>query len=61
LALGGDPVVAPAIEIASPDSWTIADAALRRIGTYDWIAFTSANAVRHWSSEPTRSASVARS
>lgn len=45
-ALGGDPVVAPAIEIASPDSWTIADAALRRIGTYDWIAFTSANAVR---------------
>ena len=45
-ALGGDPVVASAIEIASPDSWTIADAALRRIGTYDWIAFTSANAVR---------------
>jgi uroporphyrinogen III methyltransferase/synthase len=45
-ALGGEPVVAPAVEIAPPDSWTIADAALRRIGTYDWIAFTSANAVR---------------
>jgi len=45
-ALGGEPVVAPAIEIAAPDSWTIADAALRRIGTYDWIVFTSANAVR---------------
>ena len=45
-ALGGDPVMAPAIEIAPPDSWTIADAALRRIGTYDWITFTSANAVR---------------
>ena len=44
--LGGEPVVAPAIEIAPPDSWTIADAALRRIGTYDWIAFTSVNAVR---------------
>lgn len=45
-ALGGEPVVAPAIEIASPESWTIADAALRRVGTYDWIVFTSANAVR---------------
>jgi uroporphyrinogen-III synthase len=45
-ALGGEPVVAPAIEIAPPDSWTIPDAALRRIGTYDWIAFTSANAVQ---------------
>jgi uroporphyrinogen-III synthase len=45
-ALGGVPVVAPAIEIAPPDSWTITDAALRRIGTYDWVAFTSANALR---------------
>jgi uroporphyrinogen-III synthase len=46
LALGGEPVVAPAIEIAPPDAWTIVDAALRRVGTYDWIVFTSANAVR---------------
>ena len=45
-ALGGEPVVAPAIEIAPLDSWTIADAALRRVGTYDWVVFTSANAVR---------------
>jgi len=45
LALGGDPVLAPAIAIAPPDSWTVADAALRRVATYDWIAFTSANAV----------------
>lgn len=45
-ALGGIPVVAPAISIASPDGWTVVDAALRRIGTYDWIVFTSANAVR---------------
>lgn len=45
-ALGGEPVVAPAIAIAPPDSWTIADAALRRVGTYDWAVFTSANAVR---------------
>jgi uroporphyrinogen-III synthase len=45
-AFGGEPVVAAAIEIVAPESWTIADAALRRVGTYDWLAFTSANAVR---------------
>ena len=45
LALGGDPVLAPAIAIAPPETWTVADAALRRVATYDWIAFTSANAV----------------
>ena len=44
-ALGGDPVLAPAIAIAPPEAWTIADAALRRVETYDWIVFTSANAV----------------
>jgi uroporphyrinogen-III synthase len=46
LALGGEPVLAPAIAIGPPESWTIVDAALRRVETYDWIAFTSANAVR---------------
>jgi uroporphyrinogen-III synthase len=45
LALGGDPVLAPAIAIEPPESWTVADAALRRVETYDWITFTSANAV----------------
>ena len=44
--LGGDPVTAPAIELVAPESWTIQDAALRRVGTYDWLVFTSANAVR---------------
>ena len=39
-------MIAPAIAIEPPESWTIADAALRRIGTYDWVVFTSANAVR---------------
>jgi len=45
-ALGGEPATAAAIEIVAPESWTIPDAALRRAGTYDWLAFTSANAVR---------------
>jgi len=44
-ALGGEPVLAPAIAIAPPETWTVADAALRRVETFDWIAFTSANAV----------------
>jgi len=44
-ALGGEPVLAPAIAIRSPESWIIVDAALRRIETYDWVAFTSTNAV----------------
>ena len=44
LALGGEPVLAPAIEVVPPHTWTIPDAALRRVGTYDWVAFTSANA-----------------
>ena len=45
-ALGGDPMIAPAIAVVPPEGWTIVDATLRRIGTYDWIAFTSSNAVR---------------
>jgi len=45
-ALGGEPIVAPAIAVVPPGTWTITDAALRRVGTYDWIAFTSANALR---------------
>jgi uroporphyrinogen III methyltransferase/synthase len=38
-------VVASAIAIAPPATWTTADAALRRVETYDSVAFTSANAV----------------
>jgi uroporphyrinogen-III synthase len=44
-ALGGEPAVASAIAIVPPETWTVVDAALRRIETYDAIAFTSANAV----------------
>jgi uroporphyrinogen-III synthase len=44
-ALGGEPVLAAAIAIVPPQTWTVVDAALRRIETYDAIAFTSVNAV----------------
>lgn len=43
--LGGDPVLLPTIEIAPPENWTAIDAALARLGTFDWVVFTSVNGV----------------
>lgn len=45
-ALGGEPLLAPAIAIGAPATWAAADAALRDVARYEMIAFTSANAVR---------------
>jgi len=36
----------PVIEIGPPASWTPVDEAIARLGSYDWIVFTSANAAR---------------
>jgi uroporphyrinogen-III synthase len=44
--LGGEPVICPVITIAAPDELGTVDATLRAHAEhYDWIAFTSANAV----------------
>jgi uroporphyrinogen-III synthase len=43
--LGLDPVVVPAIEIAPPASFDALDAALAGLSGFDWLIFTSANAV----------------
>ncbi|HEY8368535.1 MAG TPA: uroporphyrinogen-III C-methyltransferase [Thermodesulfobacteriota bacterium] len=43
---GAVPVEFPTIEIRPPDSWAELDAALDRLAGYDWVVFTSANAVR---------------
>jgi uroporphyrinogen III methyltransferase/synthase len=43
---GAWPVECPTIEIRPPASWAELDAALARAGEYDWVLFTSANAVR---------------
>lgn len=43
--LGAIPVEVPVLEIAPPVSFAALDAALRQIGRYDWIIFTSANTV----------------
>lgn len=45
LELGAEPVLMPTIQISPPDDWTHVDAALQRIGEFDWIIFTSANGV----------------
>jgi uroporphyrinogen-III synthase/uroporphyrinogen III methyltransferase/synthase len=45
-ALGAIPVEVPVLEIAPPDSFDFLDEALRCIGSYDWVIFTSANTVR---------------
>ncbi|HEX6362278.1 MAG TPA: uroporphyrinogen-III synthase [Albitalea sp.] len=44
-ALGGEPDVEPAIAIRPPDDTSELDAALARLDDFDWIVFTSANAV----------------
>jgi uroporphyrinogen-III synthase len=42
---GAEPVLIPAIELAPPRSWCALDAALASIRSFDWLLFTSANAV----------------
>ena len=45
-AMGGEPEIAPAIGIAPPDDTSALDAALADVARFEWILFTSANAVR---------------
>jgi uroporphyrinogen-III synthase len=44
-ALGATPILIPTIEIAPPASFAALDAALTCLRTYDWLLFTSANAL----------------
>jgi uroporphyrinogen-III synthase len=43
---GATPILIPTIELAPPSSWESLDDALASLGTYDWLLFTSANAVQ---------------
>ncbi len=45
-ALGAQPIVFPAIEIAPLDDHTALDDAIGRLHQYDWIVFTSVNGVQ---------------
>jgi len=44
-SLGAEPIEAPMIRVAPPDDYGPLDQAVANAGTYDWIVFTSANAV----------------
>jgi len=44
--LGAEPLEYPAIEIAPPKDMAPLDEAIARLSAYDWLIFTSANAVR---------------
>jgi len=44
-ALGAIPILIPTIEIVPPTSFAALDAALACLHTFDWLVFTSANAV----------------
>ena len=45
---GGEPVEFPTIRIRPPDDWSEVDRAIRQLPEYDWVVFTSVNAVRIW-------------
>lgn len=42
---GAEVLPFPTIQIHAPDSWSVADDALNRLGEFDWILFTSVNGV----------------
>jgi uroporphyrinogen-III synthase len=44
-ALGADPILIPAIELADPTTFAPLDAALAHLDSFHWLLFTSANAV----------------
>ena len=44
-ALGAIPILIPSIELVPPETYASLDAALQHIETFDWLIFTSANAV----------------
>lgn len=46
LRYGAEPVEFPTIRVVPPEDWTDLNRAISRIGSYDWIIFTSVNGVR---------------
>ena len=46
--LGADPIEAPTIRIEEPEDATPLERACREIESFDWVVFTSANAVAHF-------------
>ena len=44
--LGAEVLLLPMVRFAGPENWEAVDAAIRRLAEFDWILFTSHNAVR---------------
>jgi uroporphyrinogen-III synthase len=44
-AMGATTIIVPTIEIVPPESYAVLDEALAQIRSFDWLLFTSANAV----------------
>lgn len=61
-ALGAAPILVPTIEIVPPETYAPLDAAIAHLDTFDWLLFTSANAVEAFQkraaeySQPTKKA-----
>jgi uroporphyrinogen III methyltransferase/synthase len=47
-SLGAEVLTQPAIRVTDPPDWSPVDAALGKIGEYDWVVFTSANGVDYF-------------
>jgi len=48
MALGAQAIAFPVIDIALPEKGAALDLAIGRLNDYDWVIFTSANAVEHF-------------
>src|SRR5213080_617361 len=46
--LGARVIECPTIQIVPPKTWKPVDEAIRRLQSYDWLLFTSANAVEQF-------------
>ena len=46
--LGARVIECPTIQVVPPKSWKPVDDAIRQLNTYDWLLFTSANAVEQF-------------
>jgi len=44
-ALGAEVLMMPVLETVDPDSWDLLDAAILNLPSYDWVVFTSTNAI----------------
>jgi uroporphyrinogen III methyltransferase / synthase len=51
-ALGADVLTMPVLELADPPDLSVVDGAVRRLKTFEWVVFTSTNAVDRFLARP---------